>query len=255
VLLSFSGMGAVLGWQPRKPLVAPCDRPRVLDLWAQQLSQQQQQQQYEQDVLDSSNSSSAAQAAVANQQQQQAVVPIRQHYLPFAAIRLMSPDSFVQLLQQELGAAGVVAGINYRFGEQQQWQQCCCMKQLRVWLVGLQHQCQALQHMVFREYVSTGTSYGNIYNQDAVKQNPDIFMWLFAAAAAAAGAAAGYRAAGDSALLQQLCNAAGLATRVVELVGAAEPGAVGVVSSSKVSTASMPHSSSMCCATRMYMFC
>jgi FAD synthase len=92
-------------------------------LWAQQLSQQQQQQQHELDVLHSTNSSSGEQeAAVANQQppqqQQQAVVPIRQHYLPFAAIRSMSPEAFVQLLQQELGAAGVVAGINYRFGEQ-----------------------------------------------------------------------------------------------------------------------------------------
>jgi hypothetical protein len=46
--------------------------------------------------------------------------------------------------------------------------------------------------------------------------------------------AAGYRAAGDAALLQQLCGAAGLPVQVVELVGAAEPGAVGAVSSSKV---------------------
>jgi hypothetical protein len=55
---------------------------------------------------------------------------------------------------------------------------------------------------------------------------------------------AGYRAAGDSALLQQLCAAAGMPTRVVELVGAAEPGAVGVVSSSKVSTLGNVSSSS-----------
>ncbi|KAF6266006.1 hypothetical protein COO60DRAFT_638565 [Scenedesmus sp. NREL 46B-D3] len=165
VLLSFSGMGAVLGWQPRKPLVAPCDRPRVLDLWAQQLSQQQQQQQQQQQygVLLSSSSSSSTSYAAADasqqQQQQQQFVPIRQHYIPFAAIRAMSPEAFVQLLQRELGAAGVVAGANYRFG---------------------------------------------------------------------------YRAVGDSAVLQQLCAAAGLPSRLVELVGAAEPGAVGVVSSSKI---------------------
>ena len=29
-LLSFSGMAEVLGWEPRRPLVAPCDRARVL---------------------------------------------------------------------------------------------------------------------------------------------------------------------------------------------------------------------------------
>jgi hypothetical protein len=60
----------------------------------------------------------------------------------------------------------------------------------------------------------------------------------------AVAAETGYRAAGDSALLQQLCSAAGLPTRIVELVGAAEPGAVGVVSSSKVCLLS---SKAICC--------
>lgn len=45
---------------------------------------------------------------------------------------------------------------------------------------------------------------------------------------------AGYRAAGDSDLLRQLCTAAGLPVTIVDLVGPSEPGAVGVVSSSKV---------------------
>jgi hypothetical protein len=33
-LVSFSGMAAVLGWPERLPLVAPCDRARVLASWA-----------------------------------------------------------------------------------------------------------------------------------------------------------------------------------------------------------------------------
>ena len=36
MLLSFSGMAKVLKWPPRLPLVAPCDRARVLRLWARQ---------------------------------------------------------------------------------------------------------------------------------------------------------------------------------------------------------------------------
>eukprot|EP00983_Pelagomonas_calceolata_P031346 983491-Pelagomonas_calceolata.AAC.1 len=34
MLLSFSGMAEVLKWPARLPLVAPCDRARVLQLWA-----------------------------------------------------------------------------------------------------------------------------------------------------------------------------------------------------------------------------
>lgn len=33
-MVSFSGMAEVLGWPARLPLVAPCDRQRVLDSWA-----------------------------------------------------------------------------------------------------------------------------------------------------------------------------------------------------------------------------
>lgn len=40
----------------------------------------------------------------------------RMRYLPFAEIRHQSPKEFIELLVHELGAAGVVAGANYRFG-------------------------------------------------------------------------------------------------------------------------------------------
>jgi hypothetical protein len=81
-LLSFSGMADVLGWPKRLPLVAACDRPRVLYSWT--------------DVC-------------------QGKTPI-QRTLPFAEIRTMSPSEFVSLLANKLGARGVVAGSNYRFG-------------------------------------------------------------------------------------------------------------------------------------------
>lgn len=138
VLLSFSGMAAVLGWAPRKPLVAPCDRPRVLHLWAQQLAQQQQQKQDRQQrrrqrkrarSTDTGAGASdatqlqpaAAQELVQEQQQQQQlavqVVPVRQRYIPFAAVRSLSPEAFVSHIANDFKAAGVVSGINYRFGE------------------------------------------------------------------------------------------------------------------------------------------
>lgn len=34
-MVSFSGMAEVLGWPARLPLVAPCDRQRVLDSWSE----------------------------------------------------------------------------------------------------------------------------------------------------------------------------------------------------------------------------
>ena len=43
------------------------------------------------------------------------VVP-RERCLPFAAVRGLSPQGFVQLLAEDLHAAGVVVGENYRFG-------------------------------------------------------------------------------------------------------------------------------------------
>jgi FAD synthase len=145
VLLSFSGMASVLGWAPRKPLVAPCDRPRVLHLWAQQLAQQQLEQQEAQQrrkarrlqrsmpAAAAAAASSGPQAAVpgrqpAEQQQQQQlglledsqdldVVPVRQRYIPFAAVRSLSPEAFVGHIKDDFRAAGVVSGGNYRFGK------------------------------------------------------------------------------------------------------------------------------------------
>lgn len=38
-------------------------------------------------------------------------------YLPFAEIRKKSPEEFIEILVHELGAAGIVAGSNYRFGK------------------------------------------------------------------------------------------------------------------------------------------
>jgi len=165
VMLSFSGMAAVLGWPPRRPLVAPCDRPRVLHLWAQQLHEQQQQQQQrrrrqrqQQHVAGNAGSSrrsslssvpqhppqdahyttaavvSSGQVAITESSADgkalvvqhhmnnsgntsSFVVPVRQRYIPFAAIRALSPQEFVDLIVKDLGAAGAVCGANYRFGE------------------------------------------------------------------------------------------------------------------------------------------
>lgn len=82
VLLSFSGMAAVLGWQQRLPLVAACDRSRVLYDWRTVCG---------------------------------GIAP-RQRYIPFGHIRSMSPEAFVALLADDLKASGVVVGRNYRFG-------------------------------------------------------------------------------------------------------------------------------------------
>ncbi|KAL4424006.1 hypothetical protein ABPG75_001307 [Micractinium tetrahymenae] len=81
-MVSFSGMAEVLGWPARLPLVAPCDRQRVLDSWA---------------------------AHCQGRQPQECAIP-------FAEVRTMSPEAFVELLAAELQAAGVVVGSNYRFG-------------------------------------------------------------------------------------------------------------------------------------------
>lgn len=80
-LMSFSGMAEVLGWESKLPVVAECDRPRVCTSWA----------------------------AGCNGQ------TVKEHCLPFAAIRRMSPEEFVLTLK-EIGVGGVVAGRNYRFG-------------------------------------------------------------------------------------------------------------------------------------------
>lgn len=43
------------------------------------------------------------------------IVP-QERCLPFAAVRSLSPEDFVQLLASDLHASGVVVGMNYRFG-------------------------------------------------------------------------------------------------------------------------------------------
>ena len=81
-LISFDNMADVLGWEPRLPLVATCDRPRVLASWKKACL---------------------------------GMAP-REHGIPFAEVRSLSPEDFVAVLAEDLGAKGVVVGSNYRFG-------------------------------------------------------------------------------------------------------------------------------------------
>lgn len=82
ILLSFTGMAEVLGWAPRAPIVAKCDRERVLSSWASYCGN---------------------------------VAP-KELLIDFAGVRHLTPRQFVEKLSQELGVGGVVAGENYRFG-------------------------------------------------------------------------------------------------------------------------------------------
>ncbi|KAE8696605.1 FAD synthetase 2 [Hibiscus syriacus] len=81
-LLSFVGMAEVLGWEPRPPIVARCDRERVLSSWAPYCGN---------------------------------VAP-KEFHIRFTSVRHLSPTEFVEKLAKELGVCGVVAGENYRFG-------------------------------------------------------------------------------------------------------------------------------------------
>ncbi|XXG40527.1 hypothetical protein AAC387_Pa01g1221 [Persea americana] len=81
-LLSFIGMAEVFGWEQRSPIVAKCDRKRVLSSWAPYCGN---------------------------------VVPVEFH-LEFRHVRHLSPQQFVERLSKELKVRGVVAGENYRFG-------------------------------------------------------------------------------------------------------------------------------------------
>ncbi|KAE8702412.1 FAD synthetase 2 [Hibiscus syriacus] len=81
-LLSFVGMAEVLGWEPRPPIVARCDRLRVLSSWAPYCGN---------------------------------VAP-KEFQIQFTSVRHLSPRQFVEKLAEELGVCGVVAGENYRFG-------------------------------------------------------------------------------------------------------------------------------------------
>ena len=81
-LISFSGMAEVLGWPSRLPLVAGVDRRRVLETWRDSC---------------------------------RGYTP-HEYLIPFAEIRKMEPEKFIQVLAQDLGVSGVVVGENYRFG-------------------------------------------------------------------------------------------------------------------------------------------
>ncbi|KAK9663835.1 hypothetical protein RND81_14G001700 [Saponaria officinalis] len=81
-LLSFVGMSQVFGWPPRPPVVAKCDRQRVLSSWAPLCRN---------------------------------VAP-QEFLLDFSRVRHLTPTQFVEKLSNELGVLGVVAGENYRFG-------------------------------------------------------------------------------------------------------------------------------------------
>ncbi|KAE8686842.1 FAD synthetase 2 [Hibiscus syriacus] len=81
-LLSFVGMAEVLGWEPRPPIVARCDRERVLSTWAPYCGN---------------------------------VAP-KEFQVQFTSVRHLSPTEFVEKLAKELGVCGVVVGENYRFG-------------------------------------------------------------------------------------------------------------------------------------------
>eukprot|EP00250_Pteridium_aquilinum_P009580 c18768_g1_i1 orf=534-1301(-) len=82
VLLSFTGIAEVLHLEERLPVVAPCDRKRIMSLWASVCGGN---------------------------------APLEYH-LEFAKVRSLSPHDFVERLAKELFVKGVVAGANYRFG-------------------------------------------------------------------------------------------------------------------------------------------
>ncbi|XP_050373293.1 FAD synthetase 2, chloroplastic [Argentina anserina] len=81
-LLSFVGMAEVLGWEPRAPIVAKCDRKRILSTWAPYCGN---------------------------------MVP-EEFEIQFSSVRKLTPREFVEKLLKEFGVCGVVAGENYRFG-------------------------------------------------------------------------------------------------------------------------------------------
>lgn len=81
-LLSFVGMEEVFGWPYRPPVVAKCDRKRVLASWAPLCRQ---------------------------------IVPL-EFQIEFSKVRHLTPRQFVEKLSKDLRVSGVVAGENYRFG-------------------------------------------------------------------------------------------------------------------------------------------
>ncbi|KAG6713721.1 hypothetical protein I3842_05G167600 [Carya illinoinensis] len=81
-LLSFVGMAEILGWELRAPIVAKCDRKRILSSWAPYCRN---------------------------------IAPA-EFQMEFSSVRHLNPRQFVEKLSKELGVRGVVVGENYRFG-------------------------------------------------------------------------------------------------------------------------------------------
>jgi FAD synthase len=80
-LLSFSGMAAALGWPPRASVVAPVERAGILRDWSVDIG-----------------------------------APVSYRALPFAEVRTLSPRDFIDMAREDLGAAGIVCGPDWRFG-------------------------------------------------------------------------------------------------------------------------------------------
>ena len=90
----------------RLPLVAPCERSRILESWSRFCNG----------------------------------TPPQEHSLDFAHVRNMSPQDFVTLLADQLKVKGVVAGGNYKFGykaagDAQELQRLCERSHLAVQIV------------------------------------------------------------------------------------------------------------------------
>ncbi|KAA8497032.1 FAD synthetase 1, chloroplastic [Porphyridium purpureum] len=83
VLLTFSGMGKVLGWDPRRrPMLWEAERNDILAEWGRKLGKD-----------------------------------IRCETLPFDDIRSLSPEQFIdQVIVERFHASGVVCGYDWRFG-------------------------------------------------------------------------------------------------------------------------------------------
>jgi FAD synthase len=164
ILLSFSGMAAVLGWAPRRPLVARQDRARVLDLWARELAAEgiygqeaaeaakREIEAMEEAVVvrqgaaaPSSGGNGAATATTTTTTTtppHRPFPPVRQRYVPFASVRSLPPGAFVDLLRGQMRAAGAVAGANFRFGfkaagDSAALSQLCAERGMRCAVVGL----------------------------------------------------------------------------------------------------------------------
>ena len=131
-LVSFSGMAEVLGWPARLPLVAPCDRRRVLAGWAPHC---QGRTPRECAIPFAEVRCAWAGQAASRWTGAAGWLPARAQPLlhcrirqpadpnprslsspPCTQVRTMSPEAFVELLAAELQVAGVVVGANYRFG-------------------------------------------------------------------------------------------------------------------------------------------